>query len=93
MRKVAIFCVRLYQWSVSPLFPPHCRFYPSCSEYAAVSIRRHGLKKGVALSLRRILRCHPFYPGGVDPVPDQEDKDQSDPQREMQPKQKREGKT
>jgi hypothetical protein len=90
MRQVAIFFIRLYQWCVSPLFPPHCRFYPNCSEYAAVAIQRHGLSKGIFLSLRRILRCHPFHSGGVDPVPMREDSDTTAREGQMQRKQRRE---
>ena len=61
--------IRLYQRAVSPLLGPCCRFYPSCSEYAVQALRRHGARKGIFLSIRRVLRCHPFHPGGVDPVP------------------------
>ncbi|HTT03641.1 MAG TPA: membrane protein insertion efficiency factor YidD [Steroidobacteraceae bacterium] len=61
--------IRIYQWTVSPLLGPTCRFYPSCSNYALQALRRYGLVRGGWLALRRIARCHPFHPGGVDPVP------------------------
>lgn len=65
----AVGLIRAYQRLVSPLFPPSCRYYPSCSAYAIEALERHGLAKGSALAVRRILRCHPFNPGGYDPVP------------------------
>lgn len=61
--------VRAYQWLISPLFPPVCRFYPSCSHYAVEALQRHGLLKGSWLSLRRIARCVPWGASGVDLVP------------------------
>jgi putative membrane protein insertion efficiency factor len=61
--------VRVYQRLVSPLLPPSCRFYPSCSTYAATALTRHGAVKGSWLAARRLARCHPFHPGGLDPVP------------------------
>ncbi|MGB1581032.1 MAG: membrane protein insertion efficiency factor YidD [Nevskiales bacterium] len=64
-----IFLVRLYQWLVSPLLGPHCRFYPSCSQYAVLALQKHGLVKGLRLTLTRLGRCHPGCPGGHDPVP------------------------
>ncbi len=67
--KLLILLVRAYQRLVSPLLPPACRFYPSCSTYAATAIERHGPVKGMYLSVRRLLRCHPFHAGGIDPVP------------------------
>jgi putative membrane protein insertion efficiency factor len=60
--------IRLYQIVSSP-FPPSCRFVPSCSQYAIEAIEKHGALKGLYLSVRRILRCHPWNPGGYDPVP------------------------
>ncbi len=67
---IAIGLIRIYQWVISPLFPKSCRFAPSCSEYAAEAIRRHGMLSGGWLGLRRILRCHPWGGDGYDPVPD-----------------------
>lgn len=61
--------IRLYQRLISPLLGARCRFHPSCSEYAAQSILRHGPVRGLYLSARRVLRCHPWNPGGVDQVP------------------------
>jgi putative membrane protein insertion efficiency factor len=61
--------VRVYQRLVSPLLPPSCRFYPSCSAYAVGALERHGALKGSWLAARRLARCHPFHPGGLDPVP------------------------
>jgi uncharacterized protein len=61
--------IRFYQRRISPYTPPSCRFCPSCSEYAAQAVTRYGLVYGGWLAVRRLLRCHPFHPGGVDPVP------------------------
>jgi len=61
--------IRVYQYTLSPLLGPSCRFHPSCSEYAYQAIMQHGPFRGLLLALKRILRCHPFHPGGVDPVP------------------------
>ena len=69
MQKLLLALIRLYRYAVSPLMAPHCRFYPSCSEYAGLAIQQHGALRGGWLALRRVLRCHPFHPGGHDPVP------------------------
>ena len=61
--------IRGYQLVLSPLLPPSCRFYPSCSQYALEAVNRHGAMKGTWLAARRLARCHPFNPGGYDPVP------------------------
>ena len=61
--------IRGYQRLLSPVLPPSCRFYPSCSQYALEAIRRHGALKGSWLAVRRLARCHPFNAGGFDPVP------------------------
>jgi putative membrane protein insertion efficiency factor len=70
MRRLAAFLITLYQRLFSPLFPPSCRFVPTCSQYAKEAILRHGIARGSYLAARRILRCHPFNPGGYDPVPE-----------------------
>ncbi|HVO20584.1 MAG TPA: membrane protein insertion efficiency factor YidD [Anaeromyxobacter sp.] len=70
MRGALVLLVRLYQRVVSPLLPPACRFYPSCSTYAIQALERHGALRGSLLAARRLGRCHPFHPGGIDPVPD-----------------------
>jgi putative membrane protein insertion efficiency factor len=64
-----ILLIRGYQRWISPLLPPVCRFYPTCSEYAVEALRVHGAIRGVALTAWRLLRCAPWHPGGVDPVP------------------------
>jgi uncharacterized protein len=61
--------IKIYQIFVSPLKSPCCRFYPSCSNYAYEAITRHGVLQGSYLAVARICRCHPFHPGGIDPVP------------------------
>ena len=61
--------LRVYQLYVSPMRPPTCRFYPSCSQYAVIAVTRHGALRGTWLAARRLLRCHPWNPGGVDDVP------------------------
>ena len=67
--KALLYTIRAYQMIVSPFLRPACRFYPSCSNYAFEALRRHGIFRGVFLSGKRILKCHPFHPGGIDPVP------------------------
>ena len=68
---VRILCllIRFYQVFISPLFPPCCRYYPTCSSYALEAIKKYGPLKGSFLAIRRILRCNPFHKGGYDPVP------------------------
>lgn len=69
MKIVLLGLITVYQRLISPLLPHVCRFEPSCSTYAAQAIARHGATRGTLLSVRRIVRCHPFHPGGFDPVP------------------------
>jgi putative membrane protein insertion efficiency factor len=69
MRHVIAFLIRLYQRFVSPLLGPRCRFYPSCSHYALQAVQRFGTLHGTWLSVKRLCRCHPWHPGGYDPVP------------------------
>lgn len=66
---VAAGIVVVYQHLVSPVLPPSCRFAPTCSEYARLALLEHGLVRGMWLAARRIVRCHPFHPGGYDPPP------------------------
>lgn len=61
--------IRFYRYAISPMLPPACRFHPTCSAYALEAIEVHGALKGSWLAARRIARCHPFHPGGYDPVP------------------------
>lgn len=68
-RTVGIGLIRGYQRFVSPAFPPRCRFSPSCSQFTLEAVERYGLLRGSWLGFKRILRCHPFHPGGYDPVP------------------------
>ncbi|MGH8507000.1 MAG: membrane protein insertion efficiency factor YidD [Stenotrophobium sp.] len=70
MAAALIFLIRLYQTLLSPLLGPRCRFYPSCSKYALEAIQRHGAVQGSLLAARRVCRCHPLNPGGLDPVPE-----------------------
>ena len=70
MKVVLTTLVRAYRLAISPLFPPRCRFLPSCSDYALQAIDRHGALAGACLALRRFLRCHPFSDGGIDEVPE-----------------------
>ncbi|HEX4152931.1 MAG TPA: membrane protein insertion efficiency factor YidD [Steroidobacteraceae bacterium] len=69
MRHILMGIIRLYQWTLSPLLGPRCRFHPSCSHYTYEAIERHGAVRGIWLGLKRLLRCHPFVEGGYDPVP------------------------
>lgn len=69
MRKLVILPIRIYRYAISPMMASHCRFYPSCSAYAIEAIELHGSLRGSWLAARRLARCHPWHPGGVDPVP------------------------
>lgn len=69
MQGALVLIIRGYQLWVSPLLPAACRYYPTCSAYAIQALEKHGAAKGTWLALRRIARCHPFRPGGYDPVP------------------------
>jgi len=60
--------LRVYKFGVSPLLPSACRFHPTCSEYARQAVERYGAARGLWMGLRRLARCHPFHPGGIDPV-------------------------
>ncbi|MFW6191125.1 MAG: membrane protein insertion efficiency factor YidD [Thiohalospira sp.] len=72
MRTILVLVVRLYRYLVSPLLGPRCRFHPTCSCYAEEAVRRFGAVRGGWLAVRRLVRCHPWHPGGVDPVPERE---------------------
>jgi hypothetical protein len=69
MRRILISFVRAYQVGLSPLLPPACRYYPSCSVYAIEALQKYGAWRGGWMAVRRVARCHPFRPGGFDPVP------------------------
>ena len=73
MRKVLIVLIRGYQLFISPFLGNHCRFYPSCSHYTVEAIETHGPIRGLYLGLRRLSKCHPWHPGGFDPVPGKPD--------------------
>jgi putative membrane protein insertion efficiency factor len=68
MKYIPIFLINLYRALISPLFPPSCRFYPTCSEYSIEALLKFGVFKGGWMSLKRVGKCHPFHPGGYDPV-------------------------
>ena len=69
MKRIALGLIRIYQLAISPFTPPSCRYVPTCSHYGYEAITKHGLIKGGLLTTKRLLRCHPFSRGGVDPVP------------------------
>lgn len=68
MKKLIIGLIYFYRSCLSPLKPPTCRFIPTCSEYALIAIEKYGVARGVKLAVKRVLRCHPFHPGGYDPI-------------------------
>lgn len=69
MKQLALILIKIYQRTISFLIGHHCRFFPSCSSYAYEAIDKFGFFKGVFLSTKRLLKCHPLHPGGIDPVP------------------------
>ena len=77
MKTLLLILLRAYQLAISPFLGQNCRFYPSCSEYAVEAIREHGALKGSGLTAVRLCKCHPFHPGGVDPVPPESEKTSS----------------
>ena len=72
LNKILIAIIRFYQLCISPLLGPHCRFSPTCSEYAVQALKTHGVIKGIYLTVTRISKCHPFHTGGHDPVPERQ---------------------
>mgnify|MGYP000727114638 FL=1 len=72
MRWLLIQLIKAYRYLLSPWLGAHCRFHPTCSCYAITAIERFGALRGSAMALRRLLRCHPWHPGGIDPVPDED---------------------
>jgi hypothetical protein len=68
MKKVLMFAIRAYQMAISPFLPPSCRFYPTCSQYGREALEKYGAIRGSWLSVKRIAKCHPFHPGGLDPL-------------------------
>ncbi|MGD6781570.1 MULTISPECIES: membrane protein insertion efficiency factor YidD [Bacillaceae] len=74
MKHVFLSIIRFYRKFISPLTPPTCRFYPTCSHYGMEAIERFGAIKGGWLTIKRIFKCHPFHPGGIDHVPEKKDK-------------------
>ncbi|MFP4369947.1 MAG: membrane protein insertion efficiency factor YidD [Bacteroidota bacterium] len=70
MKNLLILLLKAYKLIISPVLPSSCRFYPSCSAYAMEAVEKHGSIKGVCLAAKRIVKCHPFHPGGLDPVPE-----------------------
>lgn len=69
MKTLLLAFIRAYQYLLRPMLGSNCRFYPSCSDYAREAIERHGAFRGTWLAIRRVARCHPYHPGGFDPVP------------------------
>ncbi|WP_347860537.1 membrane protein insertion efficiency factor YidD [Salimicrobium sp. PL1-032A] len=75
MAKAMIGVINFYRKGISPFTPPTCRFYPTCSEYGLLAFKRHGFIRGSFLTGKRILKCHPLHPGGVDLVPEKKQKE------------------
>ncbi|TDY03869.1 membrane protein insertion efficiency factor YidD [Thiohalophilus thiocyanatoxydans] len=70
MRRLLILLIGGYRYLISPVLGPHCRYYPSCSEYAQTAVSRFGALRGGWMAVKRISRCHPWHEGGIDPVPE-----------------------
>ena len=68
MNRLILYIIRGYRRFISPLFPPTCRFYPTCSQYAQQAFEKYGVFKGVWLTIKRLVKCHPYHPGGFDPL-------------------------
>ncbi|UOB20032.1 membrane protein insertion efficiency factor YidD [Macrococcus armenti] len=73
MKQLLLAIIKFYRKFISPMTPPTCRFHPTCSQYGLEAIETHGAIKGGYLTVKRILKCHPFHPGGFDPVPPKKD--------------------
>jgi putative membrane protein insertion efficiency factor len=69
MKRLALAVLRLYKKAVSPLLGTHCRYYPTCADYMFQAVEKYGVARGIFLGLKRLLRCHPFHAGGLDPLP------------------------
>ncbi|SHE86509.1 hypothetical protein SAMN05444392_10443 [Seinonella peptonophila] len=76
LKRFALGMIHIYRRYLSPLKPPVCRFYPTCSQYGLIAIERHGFWLGGWYTLKRIAKCHPFHPGGIDHVPQKEQKEE-----------------
>ncbi|MBO0992481.1 membrane protein insertion efficiency factor YidD [Bacillus sp. SD088] len=74
LKSIFLHLIRFYRKFISPLKPPTCRFYPTCSQYGLEAIQRFGAIRGGWLTIKRIVKCHPFHPGGIDPVPEKIEK-------------------
>ena len=83
MKPLLLLLIRGYQYLLRPMLGSHCRFYPSCSDYAREAVEAHGPARGSWLAVRRVCRCHPYHPGGYDPVPPTADKGVRDLARDM----------
>lgn len=77
MKRLLLILIRFYRKCISPLFPPRCRFYPTCSAYALEAIEKYGAFRGGMMAIGRILRCHPFTKGGYDPVEKQQTEEEN----------------
>ncbi|MFN3987352.1 MAG: membrane protein insertion efficiency factor YidD [Rhodocyclaceae bacterium] len=75
-KRLLLGLIGVYRYGISPMLGRNCRFHPTCSEYAMEAVERHGALKGAWLAIKRVGRCHPFHPGGYDPVPEPSQKDQ-----------------